>query len=164
MAESAADSPSRIGPLEILGDGMVAGLYGASAVAMWFLVVDLWSREPLYTPALVVQTLMEGRMPDAVSIELLQVAAFSALHAMAFIAFGFLCALVTARLRETPDYPLIAIGIFIPLELGFVLTARFVVDPGLAATLGHGYIAVGNVLAAALMALYLYRGQRHRDS
>ena len=80
----------------------------------------------------------------------------------AFALFGIAYAWFLARREHTPDYPLIAISVFVPLELGFVAATRVLV-PGVAEVLGHGFIVTGNVFAALLMAFYLRRGQRHPD-
>ena len=53
MAGSQSPGRSRIGLAEVLGDGVAAGLIGASAVGLWFLIVDVVLREPLFTPSLV---------------------------------------------------------------------------------------------------------------
>lgn len=162
-APSGIASGARIGPLEIVGDGAMAGLYGASAVAMWFLVVDAVVREPLATPSLVGGVLLRGLAPAAaLSVDLFSVALFTIVHCALFVLFGIAYAWVLARLEHTPDFPLIGISVFVPLELGFVAATRLLV-PDVAATLGHGYIVVGNAFAALAMAWYLRVGQHHLD-
>ena len=95
-------------------------------------------------------------------LDLSAVAFYSVVHAGLFTLFGIAYAWVLARLANTPDFPLIAMAVFVPLELGFVGATRFLL-PGVAETLGHGYIVIGNALAAIAMALYLRFGQPHRD-
>lgn len=166
MAQVAAEQAKglpRIGLLEIAGDGIMAGLYGASAVATWFLAVDAWLREPLFTPSLVGAALLQSVDPAAdVVVDLGAVATFTVVHCALFSLFGIAYAWVLARLEHTPDFPLIAISVFVPLELGFVAATRMLV-PGVAESLGHGYIVTGNALAALAMAFYLRVGQRHLD-
>jgi len=153
----------RISLLEIVGDGAMAGLYGASAIAVWFLIADTWMREPLFTPSLVGGALQRGLDPAQPGpIDLIAVTSFTAVHCTLFTLFGIAYAWVLARLAHTPDFPLIAISVFVPLELGFVVATRVVV-PGVAEALGHGLIATGNALAALSMAFYLRVGQRHLD-
>jgi hypothetical protein len=162
-AQSAATSIPRIGFVEIAGDGAVAGLYGASAIAVWFLIVDAITREALFTPSLVATALLSGAPPDPdAPIQLSAVAVATVIHSLLFIAFGIAYAWVLARLKRTPDYPLIAISVFVPLELGFIAGTRLLI-PGVAEILGHGYIVAGNVFAALLMAFYLKVGQHHPD-
>ena len=167
MAESQPPSErqdaARIGLAEIVGDGVAAGLIGASAVALWFLVVDAALREPLFTPSLVASTLLKGVPATADhAIDLTMVAAFTALHSMAFITFGVVAAWLVDQFRQTPDLPLISIGLFLALEGGFVIATKLFV-PDVAEVIGHGFIVAGNVFAALGMGFYLRDWQRHPE-
>ena len=167
MAESQSPSgrqeAGEIGFAEIAGDGVAAGLIGASAVALWFLVVDAALREPLFTPSLVASTLLRGIPATADhAVDLSMVAAFTALHSLAFIAFGIAASWLVDRFQRTPDLPLISIGLFLALEGGFVTVTKLVV-PDVAAVIGHGFIVAGNVFAALGMGFYLHDWQRHPE-
>jgi hypothetical protein len=167
MAESQSPSvrprAARIGFAEIVGDGVFAGLIGASAVALWFLVIDTALREPLFTPSLVASALLQGTPATADhAIDLSMVAAFTALHSIAFIAFGVVASWGVDQFEKTPDLPLIAIGLFLVLEGGFVTATKLVV-PDVAAVIGHGFIVAGNVFAALGMSFYLHDWQRHPE-
>jgi hypothetical protein len=156
-------SKSRIGLAEIIGDGVAAGLIGASAVALWFLVVDAALREPLFTPSLVASTLLlDVPAPADHAIDLSMVAAFTALHSMCFIGFGVVASWLVDQFEHTPDLPLISIGLFLALEGGFVAATKLVV-PDVAEVIGHGFIVAGNVFAALGMGLYLRDYQRHPE-
>ena len=162
MAESSPRKP-HIGLAEVVGDGVFAGLIGASAVALWFLVVDAALREPLFTPSLVASTLLRGVPPAPEhAVDLTMVAAFTAIHSFLFILFGIAASWVVDQFQHTPDLPLITIGTFIALEGGFVVATKLFV-PDLAATIGHGFIVAGNVFAAVGMGLYLRDWQRHPE-
>src|SRR5262245_33461871 len=156
-------SQPRISFAEIVGDGVAAGLIGASAVALWFLVIDTALREAFFTPSLVASTLLLGQpaTPDH-AVDLSMVAAFTALHSLAFITFGVVCSWIVDQFEHTPDLPLIAIGLFIALEVGFVTATRLVV-PDVAAVIGHGFIVAGNLFAALGMSFYLHDWQRHPE-
>jgi hypothetical protein len=161
MAQGEAEANRGSSFLEIAGDGAMAGLYGAATVALWFLAVDSWVREPLFTPSLVGSTILSGGViPTDSEIELFAVAFYTALHSLLFIAFSIPYAWVLSLRAKRPEFPLIAISIFVPLELGFVVITRLAL-PGLAETVGHGFIVAGNALAAVSMALYLTWGQPH---
>lgn len=163
QSPSAPQGKAHIGLAEIVGDGVSAGLIGASAVALWFLVVDAALREPLFTPSLVASALLKG-VPAVTEhpIDLTMVAAFTALHSIAFIAFGIVVAWVVEQFERTPDLPLIAIGVFLALEGGFVVATKLLV-PDVAAVIGHGFIVAGNVFAAVGMGFYLRDWQRHPE-
>jgi hypothetical protein len=96
------------------------------------------------------------------AIDLSMVAAFTALHSLAFIAFGVAASWLVGQFRRTPDLPLISIGLFFALEGGFVIATKLFV-PDVAEVVGHGFIVAGNVFAAVGMAFYLRGWQRHPE-
>jgi hypothetical protein len=58
--------------------GLVAGLLGASVVALFFLVVDLLAGRPLWTPTVLAAALFRGEPPSpSAPPEALMVLAFS---------------------------------------------------------------------------------------
>jgi len=151
----------RISFTEVAGDGVYAGLIGASAVALWFLVVDTWVREPFFTPSLVANVVLHGQDANtAAPISLPLVAAYSAFHALAFVAYGILASWVIDQFQETPEFPVIAMGLFVTLEGGFVAAMKLFY-PEVPAIIGHGFIVVGNVLGAVSMAVWYSGWQRH---
>jgi ABC-type sulfate transport system permease subunit len=146
-----------------VGDGVFSGLIGASAVALWFLVVDTALREAFFTPSLVASALLRGEPPVADhAVDLTMVAAFTAIHSFLFILFGIAASWVVDQFQHTPDLPLITIGTFLALEGGFVIATKLFV-PDLAETIGHGLIVAGNVFAAIGMGLWLRGLQRHPE-
>jgi hypothetical protein len=150
----------RFGFRENVIDGIYAGLIGASVVGLFFLGVDGFTRTALFTPSLVGGVLFEGVTPRAdLPVNLTWVALYSVVHGAAFVAFAFAVAFVTARMRKTPELLLLAIILFVLLELGFIAGTRLAV-PGVAEVVGHGYIATANMLAAIAIATYLRVNQR----
>ena len=147
----------RILPFEIVGDGTQAGVIGASALALFFLLFDAVRREALFTPSLLGSAILRGT-PQAqhAGVDLGMVAAYSALHGAAFVAVGILAAWVTALRRESVATPSLALALFAVLELGFLGTCALV-NPALLAAVGVPAAAFGNLLAASSMALYLHR-------
>jgi len=54
---------------KVLHEGILVGLAGAAAVAIWFLVLDLITASPFRTPALLGAVLFDGlRDPAALTI------------------------------------------------------------------------------------------------
>lgn len=152
-----------IGVLDVVGDGFFAGATGAALTALYFLAMDVVQHEPLYTPSLVGAVVLRGaEVGAAVSVDLALVGIFSLVHGALFVGYGIVWAAALSRLRETPDLPLIALGCFLGLEIGFVVGVS-VVAPGLATAVGHGHVVAGNVLAAIGMAVWLRRFARHPD-
>ncbi len=152
-----AAPPSRVMPVEILGDGTMAGVIGASALALFFLLVDTARREALYTPSVMAGALLRGVPPaEAPGVDLSMVAAYSVLHGAAFVCIGIFAAWATALRRRSVATFTLAIALFAVLELGFLFTCA-ALEPALLEAVGVAPATVGNLLAAIGMAAYLHR-------
>ncbi len=69
---------------ELIVDSLYSGVLGGSAVAAFFLVVDLLDRQPLFTPSLMGSVLFHGvAAQDVTAVHLGAVAYFSLLHVAA---------------------------------------------------------------------------------
>jgi uncharacterized membrane-anchored protein YitT (DUF2179 family) len=148
---------SQVMPIEILGDGTMAGVIGASALALFMLLVDAARREALFTPSVMGSALLRGIPPsEATGIDLGMVAGFSVLHGAAFIGVGILAAWATAMRHASVATFTLAIALFAVLELGFLFTTA-VLEPALLEAVGVAPATVGNLLAAIAMAAYLHR-------
>ena len=128
---------------DIMLDGLFTGMIGALVVAVWFLVLDLAAGQPLRTPALLGNVLLHGTMgAGIITVTPLQVAAYSAFHFVAFIAVGvFLSYMMTLFER----FPI----------MFFVLDA--ILGAQMMNQLKPWTVVVGNLLAAAAMALFLWK-------
>jgi len=144
---------------EFVLEGMMVGLIGASVVALWFLLVDVVLREPLFTASLVADHLF-GPDTDshALTIDLARVSAVGALHGGLFLLFGIGAAWLVSRYAVWPSLPALFVALFAALE-GACLLGSEVVVPDVAGAIGHAPIAAANALAAFAMALYLRRSE-----
>lgn len=142
-------------------DGLMVGVIGASAVALWFLLVDSLVREPLFTPSLLGNRLF-GRGGEAheLGIDLASVSLFVVLHGVLFVLFGIATAWFVARHVSRPSLPTLFLGLFLALESGVFVASEFFI-PDVQRVIGHGAIVAGNALAAAFMAVYLRWFQPH---
>jgi hypothetical protein len=142
-------------------DGLMAGVIGASTVALWFLLVDGVLREPLFTPSLVGNRLLgSGLEPHELAIDLASVSLFAVIHGVLFMLFGVAAAWFVARHVSRPRFPALCLGLFVPLQLGFYAGTELLIAD-VARVIGHWAILGGNVLAAAGMAVYLRWFQPH---
>lgn len=142
---------------QTIRQGLVAGLLGAAAVAVWFLVVDLAVREPLWTPAALGSALLAGaRSPEAVTATVGTVLGYTALHVSAFLLLGVVAAGLVEQAERFPPLVFALLLLFVVFEVFFV---------GIAALLGAWVleeiawwsVMVGNLLAAGAMGGYLWR-------
>ena len=144
----------------VLRDGVIAGLIGASVVAVWFLVIDVLRGRPFLTPALLGAAVFYGaKSPEGVPISFGPILGYTLLHGLAFVAFGIVAAgLIVATEREP--------GLFIAFVILFGSFEAFFF--GAAAALGQSVIGalvwwtilVGNLLASVAMLWYFFSGRR----
>ena len=142
---------------EIMLDGLFTGMIGALVVAVWFLVLDLAAGQALRTPALLGNVLLHGTMGSGIiTVTPLEVAAYSAFHFVAFIAVGIFLSYMMTLFERFPIMFFVLLVLFLCLQAGF-----FVLDAILGAQMMNQLrpwtVVVGNLLAAAAMALFLWK-------
>jgi MFS-type transporter involved in bile tolerance (Atg22 family) len=141
----------------ILRDGIVAGVLGATAVALWFLGVDTIYAHPLATPAALGRGLLRIFGPPGNEGMLTFVAAYTIFHYFAFIVAGILLSVIVHWAHTQPTVLAGAMMLFVAFEIGFYgLSAALQESPFLGA-LGWAQVATGNLIAAVVMGTYLWR-------
>ena len=143
---------------DILLDGLFAGAIGALTVALWFLLLDLVSGRPLFTPALLGTVLLHGGTAAAqgVVVAPLEVAAYTAFHFLVFLAIGAGFSWLMTLFERFPIVGFVLLVVFVCLQLGF-----FVLDVALGAQLMGQLrpwsVIAANGLAAVAMSWYLWK-------
>lgn len=158
----ASRSESRLGLASLaerplVRDGVITGLVGAAAVALWFLVVDIMASIPFYTPAALGSAILLGASsPAEVRLNFGVIGAYSFLHLFAFCGVGVAFAWGAERIERAPGFWLLALMAFIVVEGLFVATAG-IVSEWVLGTLGWVQIGVGNLVAIAAMGMWLWQ-------
>lgn len=137
-------------------EGFIAGLIGATAVAIWFLIVDAIAGSLLYTPAALGSALFFGATsPAQVQVDFGTIAGYTLLHYTAFVIVGIVAAAVVHSSEKSPPLVLAGLLVFVTTEALFVglvaLAANWILG-----TLAWWAVAVGNVVGAVAMGLYLW--------
>ncbi len=139
--------------------GSIAGGLGALVIAVFFLVVDIFVHQALWTPtALGVALFLGERIPEEAAPQLVFVLGYTAVHAAAFLSVGLMAAFAlqgSSGIRPLGGVGLAAVffAVFELLILGFLQLA----SPGLVGTFGILQITAANLLASASMAAFLSR-------
>jgi hypothetical protein len=137
----------------VLREGIVAGLLGAAVVALWFFGIDAIQGEPLRTPRLLGTALLRVADPTAGML------VYTALHGLAFIAFGIVGSLLIEGAERQPLLVFALVILFTAFEIFFfgavIIVASWVLDE-----LAGWTIFVGNILAATVMLAYYFKGHR----
>ena len=144
-------------PRHILWEGLITGLIGAGAVALWFLLVDIVAGRPFYTPAILGSAATIGlRDPELVVISIQSVAAYTAFHLLAFFAVGVVASALAHEAEKSLHVLWLVAEFFLIFEFAFYAAVGLVFAP-LLAELAWINVAAGNLIAATGMGLYLWR-------
>ena len=137
----------------VLREGIMAGLIGAAVVALWFLAIDWIQGEPLRTPKLLGTGLLRQ------SGALAAVLGYTVVHGLAFAVVGIISAALIAGAERQPLFIFALVIFFTAFEVGFfgavVIAAKWVLDE-----LAGWTVFLGNLLAAASMLGYFFKGHR----
>jgi hypothetical protein len=137
----------------VLWEGVLTGIVGAAVVAIWFFAIDAIRGEPLRTPKLLGIALLRQADPGSAIL------AYTLLHGMAFVLFGILGAFLVAAAERQPVILFALIIVFTAFEIFFfgavVILASWILD-----YVAGWTIFLGNLLAAAAMLAFYFRGHR----
>src|SRR5947208_7107433 len=141
----------------IMREGFIAGLIGAAAVALWFLVVDVIAGRPFFTPAMLGSAVFWGvHDPAQVVIEYSRIIGYTMIHVSAFIIVGTMSAVLAAEVEVAPHTLYLVVVFFAIFEFRFYVTVA-VLAQHLLGSLAWWNVAIGNAVAAFGMGYYLWR-------
>ncbi len=146
-------------------EGILVGLVGAFALAVWFLIVDFMAGQPLHTPAALGAGLFRGAraveaagMPEGSASLIL---GYTIFHGAVFIIAGLLLSHITAMLEQEPAIFLVAFfALFVFAEFSYFVYAiafvQRVID-----SISVPALLVGNLVAGLSMGGFLYWRHPH---
>ena len=139
-------------------EGAIAGIIGASAVALWFLMVDSIAGRPFFTPAVLGASLfdlLDGGFGGRGLFT--HVAAYTVIHFAAFILIGITAAMLMNVLDRRPSLLVGFIGLFLVFELCVFGAVAVLSRSPLFGTIAWYQLGAANLLAAYSMGRYLWR-------
>jgi uncharacterized membrane protein YphA (DoxX/SURF4 family) len=148
----------RSGSHPILRSGVIAGIIGATAIAVWFFLVDLVAGQAFFTPSTLGRAVFSvlGAVPDSESA-MVHVIVYTIVHYAAFILVGIIAA---AMVRLAGDEPSVLLGfviLFVAFEVGFYAFVAVLSQVTPLGGLAWWQVMLGNLIAAAAMGFYLLR-------
>jgi CBS-domain-containing membrane protein len=142
---------------KILFEGVLVGLAGAAAVAIWFFLYDLAATTPFRTPALLGAVLFNGLRDSALlTITPGLVLKYTTVHAAAFVVFGMAAAGLFSLAERDRHVLLGLFMLFCCFEVAAFLM-MMVLGSWLFDTLSPWAILGGNLVAALTMLGILFR-------
>ncbi len=137
-------------------DGLVAGVLGATSVAIWFFFVDLIAGSPLQTPFVLARGLL-GSVGIQWTNRVLVVLVYTLFHYVAFIVVAAIAAVIIHWAERVPTVLAGAFLLFVVIELCFYLMTYILWQSPTYGGLSALQVSVGNLIAAAVMGGYLWR-------
>jgi hypothetical protein len=148
------------GQRSVLRDGVIAGLIGATVVAVWFLIFDFARGKPLFTPALLGAAVFYGvNTPAGLEISAGPIIGYTVIHGFAFIAFGIVAASLIAASEREPALFIAFVILFAAFEALF-FGAAGALGQSMIGALVWWAILIGNLLASVAMLWYFFAGHR----
>ena len=141
----------------ILREGVVAGILGATAVAVWFLIMDVVFREAFFTPLGLGRGLVAIFAPGREYAPFVFVCWYTLFHYAAFIGVATLASLIVHVGERQPAVLAGAFILFVATEIGFYGLSSMLATSSVFQTLGWFEVVAGNLIAAFLMGAYLWR-------
>jgi hypothetical protein len=143
-------------------EGVVAGVLGATAVAVWFFVADVIAGEPLRTPLLLAAAgakVFGGEIGDAA---LFAVLGYTVFHYAMFIGLGIAVNKILAASNKSPGHFAGVVLMFFVVQAGFYVMCLTLSMPEVIGALAWYQIMAANLLASTVMGSYLL--MRHPES
>jgi hypothetical protein len=149
-----AGAPAAPAEVAVYAEGVLVGLAGAAAIALWFFLIDVLEGRPLYTPTVLGTALFRGGRgledPAHLAVSLEMVISFTWVHALVFLILGMGTARLVASVERNPSLGFGVVLLFVVLQYGFLQVSMIVAEPVLHA-LAWPAVLGGNLLAAAAM-------------
>ncbi len=145
-------------PRPLVREGVIAGIIGATVIAIWFFFVDLIAGNALFTPRTLGRALLGilGPVPDTQSSAAL-IISYTLFHYAAFIVLGLIAAMIVNVANREPSILMGLVVLFAATEVGFYAFVGLLQQATPLGDLAWYNVMIGNLLAAAAMGTYLLR-------
>jgi len=145
-------------PHNSIREGVYAGIIGATAIVVWFAVIDILGAYPFHTPDILGAGLLSvlGKppmMPDTLAFHVI---IYTIFHYVAFSLVGILMAKIVHQSRQTPAILAGFLVAFVAFELGAIGITTLFSETRLGGMAWY-QLFLANLLAAALMFWFMWR-------
>ena len=141
----------------IVRDGVVAGILGATAVAVWLLGVDMLYAHAFATPEALGRGVLRLFGPPGTEGPMVFVVVYTIFHYASFIAAGLLVSVIVHWAQTAPTVLAGAMMLFVMFEIGFYGLSSALQESPFLGALGWAQVATGNLIAAVVMGTYMWR-------
>jgi hypothetical protein len=142
----------------VIREGVIAGVIGATAVAIWFLLLNgIAGRPLLYTPEILGRALFRIFGPHGSEGGIVYIIAYTIIHYAAFFLVGVALSFIVHRAEEQPTILALFLVLFVVMEMAFYGLTAILSDEALLGSMAWWEIGAANLLAALLMGAYMWR-------
>ncbi|HEX2721449.1 MAG TPA: hypothetical protein VHM24_00925 [Gemmatimonadaceae bacterium] len=139
-------------------EGVFAGIIGATAIVIWFGIIDILAGQPFHTPNILGAGLISvlGKppmMPDTVAIHVI---IYTLFHYLAFFLVGIVVATIVHQASRTPAILAGFLIAFVAFELGAIGLTALLTESALGGMAWY-QIFIANLLAAAGMFWFMWK-------
>jgi ABC-type Mn2+/Zn2+ transport system permease subunit len=137
-------------------EGILTGLVGGVAAAVWHLIVDLSRGEPFHTPSVLGQVLLGGDSTPTRTVIPEAVAGYALLHFALFVLLGIAIVALTHMASRNPT---LRMGVWLGLVIAFLLSLGFLLVLYWATHQRFPWVSAlgGSILGVGSMGLFLWR-------
>ena len=141
-------------------EGVYAGLIGATAIVVWFAVIDIVSGMPFHTPNILGAGLISvlGKPPTMPDTVMFHVLIYTIFHYLVFALVGIVIVTIVHQSARTPAVLAGFLVAFVAFELGAIGLTTLFTESRLGGMAWY-QIFLANLLAAGLM--FWFIGRRH---
>ena len=144
-------------PKKLLTRGLITGLFGAAAVALWFFFIDFSDGHPFRTPAALGSAFLFGvSKAESMHVTFGVVAAYTLVHVVAFIIAGTIFVAIAEQVERSSSLVLLTVPAAIALEV-VVVTGLALGGDWVLGAVGVWSVLVANLLAVVSMGWYVWR-------
>lgn len=139
-------------------EGILAGIIGATAIVVWFGVIDFLGAHPLHTPDILGAGLISilGKPPMMPDTMAFHVFIYTVFHYVAFAIVGIVIATIVHQSARTPAILAGFLVAFVAFELGAIGLTTLFTESRLGGMAWY-QIFLANLLAAVLMFWFMWR-------
>jgi hypothetical protein len=139
-------------------EGIYAGIIGATAIAVWFAIIDILAAHPFHTPDILGAGLISvlGKppmMPDTMAFHII---IYTIFHYAIFALVGILIAMIVHQSARTPAVLAGALIAFVAFQLGAIGITKLFTESRLGGMAWY-QIFLANLLATTLMFWFMWR-------
>jgi hypothetical protein len=138
-------------------EGTIVGIIGATAVAIWFFVVDMIAGHMLFTPyalGSVLQGFFGVQTPASIPATIMMYTIF---HYLAFIGVGIVAAAIFNAAEREPSILAGFVILFVALEIVCIGLTVLVQESSALRQIAWYQIGAANLVASVAMGTYLIR-------